>query len=422
MPGEARRLPDRLNAAMRQHEVGTLPSGLRHPTSTLVANGEPLGSTEVGEFHLLRGVACIGVVSIHVLTTVLMHPHGASFWLVQSFSAAQMLLMFSTPAFIFLSAAIVGYFYDRAPAGFLRKRVRFVLLPFIVVGMVLALFEASLAFRHHGDAGRLAIEWLNGSLRNLAGAAHTWFILPIFQFYVLYALFEDQLRRASPHVVIVSALLVNIAYVGFFDATSTATFSYAELGGTPRDYRYSFFFPAWTAYFAVGYYTGRHYDTFMNWLRSHSRILGTCVIATAIFLLWMHFAGIISDVSSRRVDMPLYAIPMMGLILIAGARLQRIPPLFVLVSQLSFGIYLLHPFVLEVLRRLLFSRLPPLPMPVSAAILFAGTLVISLVVTTALGRIPLGSLLVGNIRALDRGRISGRQAAMVRAGDASLPQ
>jgi membrane-bound acyltransferase YfiQ involved in biofilm formation len=298
----------------------------------------------VGEFHLLRSVACMGVVVIHVISMLLRAPGSTPEWSLQFLGGLQMLLMFSTPTFVFLSAAIVGYAYDGAPKGFLRKRVLFVAVPFISIGVAFALFNAVLAFRHHADPGFFWTHFLRDTTRNLTGGAHTWFILPIFQFYVLYALFGRWLGRASPRTVIGAAVLINVAYLGFFNFLAT-----------PRDWTtlihrhsYSLVFPAWTAYFAVGFYVGRYYDQVLNGLRTIVPLVGITGVAAATFMIWMHSSGALSDVSSRRLDMIPYTVCVIGLFVYAGARLQRIPQVIVRVSQLSFGVYLVHPFVLVV--------------------------------------------------------------------------
>lgn len=358
-----------------------------------LAGSVALRPPHVPEFHWLRSIACLGVVVIHTLTIARGYPDWEGAFL--GFGVVQILLMFSTPTFVFLSAAQVGYSYARPPPDFLRKRIRYILVPYIVVNIAYGAFEALIRWRRHVDGSVFLSDWLGFSTRYLIGGSHLWFIIPIFQFYLIYAVLGRWLpsRRWGP--ILAVALAVNLAYLATFNFSAPLTGGYATLVGR---HWFSFFVPAWIFYFAAGLWVGRSYDRFKLVVeRNLPSILAGLVLAGAA-VLFLHHTGILSDVSSRRADMLIYGSLVMAALLYAGSRLERIPRVLVEVSRRSFGMYLLHPFFLALPARGLDATLQSLPPLVGFLGLASFGIAASFSATGVLARAPGGSLVVGRVR------------------------
>lgn len=96
---------------------------------------------KVSEITILRSLACLSVVLIHAITR-----SSANFASENTIdvlvSYLQLLLMYGTPMFVFISEFVIAYNYrDKVPNQFILKRVKFILLPFICMGIFMQLFQ-----------------------------------------------------------------------------------------------------------------------------------------------------------------------------------------------------------------------------------------------------------------------------------------
>lgn len=101
--------------------------------------------------------------------------------------------MFSTPAFIFISEFLLARSYpDGVPDGFLKKRGKVIFVPFLFIAAIDALLMTSAM---GGEVTFLAFvqKYLaNVFLGNFIG----YFILVIFQFYMLHMMFHEVLEKS----------------------------------------------------------------------------------------------------------------------------------------------------------------------------------------------------------------------------------
>jgi membrane-bound acyltransferase YfiQ involved in biofilm formation len=373
------------------------------------------GRPMVPAFDLLRAVACLGVVATHAITIALNEFGDISAGPVGVLRATQMLLMFSTPTFVFLSAAIVGHAYQQPPRGFLLRRLRFVAVPFLTMSVMYAVYYALKDLLRSGDSGWFVSEVVSSSLRNLAGGIHLWFIIPILQFYLLYAVFGRRLSRL-PAGALGVALALNVAYLGYVNLAPPATDAYAQFIGKPW---YGLLFPAWCFYFVVGLSVGARYA---DWAATLNRRLGPTVLiwcACGALLLASFFSGWLPLVASRRVDVLFYTCSVVALMVAVGARLSRTPGVLWQISRCAFGIYILHPLSLNLVWPWL-AQHGDLPLLVRVIVLWLGGVAIAWLAVWLVSRVPAGSLLVGRVRG-DRGDrvatgIPARRAAAGTAG------
>lgn len=129
------------------------------------------------ELDFFRAVSALSVVVIHIATTPLAEVEGPS-----ASTLFYMLTRFSIAAYISIAAVALFYSYDPASFDtrvFLRKRVSFILIPYILLSGVYAV------------AGRLlggAVSLRAFLVSMLLGSAcyHLYFIILIFQFYLLF--------------------------------------------------------------------------------------------------------------------------------------------------------------------------------------------------------------------------------------------
>ncbi|WP_127583443.1 acyltransferase family protein [Paenibacillus koleovorans] len=339
------------------------------------------------EMFVLRSVACLSIALLHALYRVY---DGETGWV----KSVGLLLTFGTPVFVFVSQFVLSYAYpDGRSNGFWSKRVKYVLLPYFIFGTLYAgLKGLDLAARE----GITFVEafWYYLWRHILLGDFHGYFILVIFQFYVLHLVFQKYAGRFPPISVFIGACVINFVYLAFFNFTdpgSSAALQYVW------DKMYWLFFPGWLVYFTSAYYLARRVDRFRSLLRRYRTAVWLLPIATGTLVLLVNEQGWLTVHSSKRVDMVLFASSMIVWLFAVASTLRKVPWILEWTSRYSFGIYLLHPLLLAV-----FVKFPPAFALqdhgwLSVGLQFAGCVVGSAIFMQIANRIPGGMYVVGRI-------------------------
>ncbi|PEB39724.1 hypothetical protein COM49_00285 [Bacillus pseudomycoides] len=302
---------------------------------------------KVSEITILRSLACLSVVLIHAISR-----SSANFASENTIdvlvSYLQLLLMYGTPMFVFISEFVIAYNYrDKVPNQFILKRVKFILLPFICMGI----FYAAKSNYTNGFHAILV-----QSIRNIVlGEFHGYFVLIIFQFYFLHIIFNKIEKFFSPKFVLIFSLLINLIYLGFFNFIQPFDIPYAN----DIWYYYSWLpFPGWIIYFFIGYYAGGHYEYFKTWLNKNRKwIISSWILTGIIVILFQHF-NILTVTSSKRVDVLLFTISTILVLFHIASKIKHVPKFLLLISQYSFGIYLLHPFFQWTISNMILAKIP----------------------------------------------------------------
>ncbi|WP_335870661.1 acyltransferase family protein [Bacillus sp. 2205SS5-2] len=342
----------------------------------------------VNEIFLMRSVACLGIVILHSVDRVF--PEGSSVII----SLVKLLLVCSTPIFIFISEFILAKTYrEELPSTFWGKRIKYVLLPFLFFGTFYALAKA--IQESLGSEGHVVTLFLTFLWKHLIlGDYHGYFILVIFQFYLLHYFFHKLLKKANPVLMIGLSLLTTLAYLGFFNFTNPLP--------TPIwEYIWETFywipFPGWLFYFTLAYYCGVYYEEFITSLKKSAKWILITPILFAIISLTIDRLGWIEVISSKRVDMVFYSTSLILLLYYAANQMKNIPRFFIVISQYSFGIYLFHPFYLAVMY-MVFSIISYTFSPAVEFLLYVtGSTLLSMISTYVLNKLPFGKYVSGRI-------------------------
>ncbi|TMV47511.1 hypothetical protein FE783_21150 [Paenibacillus mesophilus] len=341
----------------------------------------------IPEMFVLRSVACLCLVFRNSMNRAF--PESS---LLGNFF--ELLLTFGTPAFIFISEMILAYTSrDSIDKAFWSKRLRFILAPYFLFGAVYALMKSSQIWLASGE---VTFETLISFLWRhvLIGDYHGYFILIVFQFYVMHKYMQKLDTAYSPAAVLGVSLLINVGYLGFFN--------FVPAPGNPiLHYVWERFywipFPGWLFYFAAAYYCGSRYEKFKELLAKYGKWSWAAVPATALFCFISLQQQWIPGVSSKRIDMIFFTISAIFLICYAVMRIRKIPSFLVGISNYSFGIYLLHPMFLA----FMFVPLQMFPSIRSnwftVLLLFLGSAGCSIVLTYILNRTKWGPYIVGKV-------------------------
>ncbi len=201
------------------------------------------------ELTYARAIFCIAIVIVHCLTGLVNDYHISQFE-KSLFSFLQVILLFATPCFIILSETLLGMRYsNKIPQNFLLKRMKFILIPY-------ALFGLFVTFRLFlGDSSDKSF-WEIFLNIVLEGKFFGWFVLVIFQFYILHRLFYKLLSKANPIVVLVITFIISFghSYLMYYSNDYLAFWDFYPLFSRT-------IILYWLFYFVVGFYFGKYYDT-----------------------------------------------------------------------------------------------------------------------------------------------------------------
>ncbi|WP_209124742.1 acyltransferase family protein [Alkalihalobacillus sp. BA299] len=289
----------------------------------------------ISEVIVLRSIACLSIVFLHSIGIALSGSNMGT-WTTVFFDSLHVLLYFGTPMFIFISEFLVAYSYRNKslPTNFLRKRFNFIFLPFLCMALFYTIPHANTL-----ENGAVKL-FLNAVI----GDFHGYFVLIIFQFYLIHTIFHKHLKAWNPKVVLVVAFFINAIYLAFFNFTPPMNI---PAGDYIWNRYYWVPFLGWVFYFALGYYCGFYFEAFIEQLRKYKRLVLISPLISSVLLLAFYHSEMISVHSSKRIDLLIHTTIMCFFLFYVAHKMPKIPNLLHTVNQYSFSIYLLHMFFLS---------------------------------------------------------------------------
>lgn len=297
------------------------------------------------------------------------------------------LLLFGTPIFIFITALVLSYSYPNGtPKAFLIKRLKFILIPYLIMGVC----YATLACIIEGSFNPL----LTKIFKNIVlGQFHGYFIIIIFQFYLLQVVFHKlvkviQIERLVLYSLLVNAVYLLVAGIYFYDSRWGVQFWWLPLC-------------AWIFYYALAYYVGQNLEKFRLMLIQYRWFIGIGSIIGGILVTQLMKQEVFPDVSSKRIDILFYATSICFLLFYIGSKVKKVPYLLELISRYSFGIYWLHVFYIQVHHKV-YKLLPAalqsyISVSTYIVILFMGSVSLSVITVYLLNRFQLGAYVAGKV-------------------------
>ena len=339
----------------------------------------------IHEIGVVRAIACLCIVMLHSVIYVL----GSDFdsrGIEKVIIEFANLISFGTAAFVFISELLLAYSYpDKLPKGFYKKRAKYILIPFICMAFIYATFQ------NYNNITSIPSKFL----LNLVGGYHGWFILVIFQFFILHHIIIKYLSNVSTFKVLSISLGLNIFYLSFFNFTEPYVENSIFIFIWDRGYWVSCF--GWIFYFTLAYYCGKNYNLFLEKLNSYRIIISFLFVLMLLSVIFYNKFEIL-PFGSKRVDMLLFSIFAIFILFLISKRINKRIYLLKLISIYSFGIYLLHMFYLMVIN-FVFVRKGLIDLfgvwTISVYFIFAITL--SIVTIYFLNKIPFGKFIIGKV-------------------------
>lgn len=324
---------------------------------------------------LLNGLSILAVVSNHAVSWGLI----AMFWWADRFRpvsvpnydqlgtlpyyvlvAVKQLTIFSVPAFLFVSGFFVAYAARGSQRAFTWRmawmRIQKLLTAYIIWSLVLFAVQA-LEGSTYTPVGYLE--------RLVSGeATPAYYFVPLLcQFYLLSPLLIA-LARDRWRLLLAGSLILQLAAIGLHYLDLARAVSHASLLDhvlvVPLP---NWFFPQWCFLFVFGLVSGFHLEKLKQWLANYRPVL----LAGAIVFALLSIAE--SEVASRLTGQDLhgslwmmtanlYSLCVVTSYLAFSAIPIPFSPMLYQLGAQSFGIYLVHPLVLEFVARAIYHLAP----------------------------------------------------------------
>ncbi len=354
------------------------------------------------ELDLLRTVAIIMVVLVHAITRVMEVHHtngGISQGLESAFLILRLIATFGTPIFVFLSEFLLSYSYDELPKDFFKKRIRYIFMPYLSMGI---LYAFVMTYEGGGViAGGGSTVFITNLLRNLLFGfyRHGYFIVLIFQFYLLHYFFHNKLKNMKIKPLLLGSLGINVAYLLFFHGIDHIGIPFGEELVIAFTWGAA---PAWIFYFAAGYVLGKNKEAFHRYLIGIDQKIFPLVILTGGVLVTMNFSGLLTINSSKRFDMIFFTSAMFLLLYRYARKNTYSKKITGFISRYSFGIYLLHMLFLFIITEYLIALKLQLHPVITLFLLSLGSGVLSVLATNFISRFTWGTYVVGRLEVKHR--------------------
>lgn len=292
---------------------------------------------------MVRALACIAVVLTHSITNFISIANPDLDGSSKYITFIRFILLAATPIFILISETLISRNYtDGVPKGFLLKRVRFILIPYILVGLFYAFMESG------GDTDRFILIMKQTILQ---GNWHGYFVLVIFQFYLLHILLNRILSKIRPWFPLVLSFVLTFAHQYSFD--KIPEYNVWMMDSYPLFHRT--FVLAWLFYFVIGFYLGRNYDKVIEFLE-RSWLVPVAGSFIGYWIIMQHvMSGTYIFVTSNRYDSYLFVVSVFFLMIILFRKIYNTTPMLARLSHFSYFIYLIHLAVIPTLGQVIFE-------------------------------------------------------------------
>lgn len=328
------------------------------------------------EVQISRGIAIFGVLTVHGTSTAVLNvPHESSFFPL--YNLFHTLGTLGTPTFIMLSSFILFYsYYKRAftlrlVLNFFNKRLKFILIPYIVISLFYFFIKWRVMGLNTFETYDLALERLQYYLVYGKAHPHLYFVFLSVQFYLVFPLLLWALKKSI--LLRRYAILIGLV-IQLFWLYGNLTYKWI-----PSQFSIIF---AYAAFYLLGAYLGIHYEQLKESMvkapAKGAKIIGVICFfcgffgfAFVIFRYLVHiglwdkvtnyFPEVLNPFYYRLFWLSYNFFVTVVILFIANyidKFTKRSKQFFMYIGSLSFGIYLIHPFFLLLLRPLFETSQP----------------------------------------------------------------
>ncbi|NEN84922.1 acyltransferase [Paenibacillus elgii] len=369
----------------------------------------------IEEVHVLRALAFLAVVLQHSIGHYLSEPDTTLSDGVM-FTLFLLISKFAVPVFIFITGLVLFYNYDGPLryGSFLQKRLKDIGIPYLFWSLVYAapaLLQSTGVFT--------GIQQFAGLAFTGKASYHLWYIVMIIPFYVTFPLWRWVIRNVRSQISTVGraiAVMMLLAIVYVYGMTLIwPIYQVAEQWNVPvltpmlteyadRNSLYFFY------YFVLGAVSGLALTQWREWLRRNGPLVYAVFFSLAAYLTYRVVAGFENTPASQNhyedllLLRPVTAVFLIASILVtykfgmrAAESVKGVTRRALwMVSQYSYGAYLIHALMLTWATLLSDLLLPQMNVTLRMILAFILCSAMSVLATFALSRIPfLGQWMTG---------------------------
>jgi peptidoglycan/LPS O-acetylase OafA/YrhL len=386
------------------------------------ASGQPITQSghakrpHLYELDPLRIVTALCVVGVHAVALTVFLNHSAWGTLVQN--AVVVALHYTREMFMFVSALALTYVYYGKPfqAGqFYKKRAIGVLTPYCIWSAIYILVN------HPGLSLGAFLSTTVIAILNGSASFQLYFILISLEFYLIFPLFLRFMKLVEHHPWITLAISFVLEMVMMY-----LDFHYLQSGSLLRSSFWSFvnqyqasFLLTYQFYFILGGLAAIYVQQARAFLLRHGRLVALGFIV-ALLGLWAHFflqITVLHETMSNAVSVlqpgmvPFSLAVIVCFSWLAARWAQRVDKdghpkgyrLWGMLSDTSFGVYLVHVLILVALLHTLLPAMPGFwPVALRVFVIWFLTASMAVAASLLLLRIPIASRLLGRERSSKR--------------------
>ena len=330
----------------------------------------------------VRAIAIIGVLVIHAAAPYATMYDKVDFWMWESSIIYNSLVRWCVPLFLMVSGALLLGRKEESLKDFFTKRANRIIIPFLVWSVFY------FTWRHYYYDAEFSIAKMISQMLNNGTYYHLWYFSALIAIYLFVPVFNVFVNHASRTLIRYIVILWIIAYGGF------RYFSYLVTNEAAT------FFPLteFIGMFLMGYYFARFDQT----LKARVAIYLVGIVG-GIYTIWQtnSFAfdqGAFSSYAFSYSSPGVIAMSIALFVFIKYVITHRSEKradfetgkIIQLVSATSFGIYLIHPVILDLLRPWFHEGLdirihPAIGIPLQTVIV----LILSTLISWIIGKIPI---------------------------------
>ncbi|WP_422125837.1 acyltransferase family protein [Staphylococcus simulans] len=182
----------------------------------------------------------------------------------------------------------------------------------------------------------------------LEGKFFGWFVLVIFQFFVLHMLFYKVLDRMKPLIPIVVSLVISFGHAFLMYYSTT----YLEFWNTYYPLFNRTIILNWLFYFVIGFYIGKNFDAVMQYVQQKVLYVLGALLLSGLVIAFDFFVLNVTWRESNRFDLFIFTAAFFVLAIYVAKQLSRyhLTALY-MISEISFFIYLSHQIIIQHISR-----------------------------------------------------------------------
>ncbi|EGA88288.1 acyltransferase 3 [Planococcus donghaensis MPA1U2] len=317
------------------------------------------------EVQYARVIALLGVFAVHSSSTGLVSspPESLPFIIYNFFNIAG---KFGTPVFFFLSSFVLFYtYYPRKLSiglfgKFYKKRLLYILVPYVVFSVFYFLFKAYF-YQIYTDPSQMGKEFLIDLVTGKAHS-HLYFVFVSVQFYLMFPIILYLFQRFA--VIRNYAILIGFLIQWTWVLINSFYLQVPAKGSVALSYFLFYFF---------GAFLGVYYEKVAAWIGNWRKVWPFIALIVVSYVYMLYFyVTIYYEIrtnqwtgSTRTAEFAwsTHAFFAAALIFIvahfmASWKLARMQKVITEIGAVSFGMYLIHPFFLMILERVITGGSP----------------------------------------------------------------